>query len=78
MCVDSIADRRIFSHACLDRYYELWQTLNPTAPWEENQAGAATVDHALVPFSRSEPDGTWTSRMIQFVDSSKLPKYARS
>lgn len=70
-----VTDVKLRSHSAIDRYYALWQTIHPRLPWQENGTGS-TIDQMLEPFQRSPPFGSWTNRMIQFVDDKHFPRYS--
>lgn len=69
-----VTDTKISSHSTVDRFYALWQIINPEEKYQENNDGNSTVDKPLEPFARSDPHGWWTSRMIQRTESAHIPK----
>lgn len=70
-----VTDLELSSHAAIDRYYALWQAINPDKPWQENSPTANTIDEPLLPFVQPTGESLWTSRMVQYVDKSPVPKY---
>lgn len=62
------------SHSNMDRYYAMWQTLNPDAVYEENEDKLNPIDKHLVPFETAVKGVPWTALMIQRSAAAHVPR----